>query len=85
MPTFRKLDPGDVRIGRERAALAARRPYIDAIRSYDAGRIELASSDRPQTVKRLLQAASKDAGVRVRSSWEDEQRLVLFWKKIGAN
>jgi hypothetical protein len=48
-----------------------------------AGQIELTCGERPATVKRLLQEASKEARVRLRSSWGDSGRRVLLWKRSG--
>ena len=81
MPTFTKLDPNDVQIGRGRAAHEARQPYRDALTSGDAGRIELGRGEKASTVKTQLALASKEVGVKVRSSWEDRRQLVLYWKK----
>jgi len=33
------------------------------------------------TVTRLLQEAAKEAGVEVRSLWEDKSQKALLWKK----
>ena len=83
MPKFTKLNPKDVHIGRGRAAHEARQPYRDALTSGDAGRIELGRGEKASTVKTQLALASKEVGVKVRSSWEDKQRRVLLWKKAG--
>ena len=84
MPKFQKLDPNQVILGRGRANALKRRPFVDAIRSAQAGRIELDRGDDPATTKRLLRPASKEAGIKVRSSWEDESRTALLWKRVGA-
>ena len=68
MANFTKLNAKDVVLGRGRAAFVARQPYVEAIKAGQAGKIELDRGERPATVKRLLQEASKEAGVRVRSS-----------------
>lgn len=81
---FAALDPNDVSLGRSRGAAAARQPYIEALRSGDAGRIEVERGERPSTVKGRLSAASKELGVRVRSSWEDPSQKALLWKKVGS-
>lgn len=81
MATFSKLNPRDVVLGRGRAALEARKPYVEAIKGGQAGKIELDRGERPATVKRLLQEASKEAGVRLRSSWEDSSQRVLLWRR----
>ena len=81
MPKFVKLDPSDVHIGRGRTAFEARKKYIEAVRTGDAGRIDLERGDRPATVKRLLQEAAKEAGLKVRSSWTDGRHKTLVWKK----
>jgi hypothetical protein len=85
MPKFSKLDPGQVHIGRGRAAFEARKDFIEAVRSGDAGRIDLERGDRPTTVKRLLQEAAKEAGVKVRSSWTDKTQKTLLWKKTRSS
>jgi hypothetical protein len=78
------MNPGDVVVGRGRAALEARKPFIEALQTSEAGKIELERGDKPATVKRLLQDSAKDAGVRVRSSWSDNRQQVLLWKRVGA-
>ena len=83
MPTFTKLEPKDVQIGRGRAAHEARQPYRDALTSGDAGRIELGRGEKASTVKTQLGLASKEVGFKVRSSWEDKTQRVLLWKKTG--
>ena len=83
MPKFTKLDRKDVHIGRGRAAHEARQPYRDALTGGDAGRIELGRGEKASTVKTQLALASKEVGVKVRSSWEDKQQRVLLWKKAG--
>lgn len=83
MAKFTQMDPRQVMIGRERAALEARRPYMDALKASDAGQIELGRGEVPSTVKRRLADAAKDLGVRVRSSWTDPKQRVLVWKKTG--
>ena len=77
------MDPADVSVGRERAAAEQRRPYIEALRAGDAGGVELERGEKPATVKRLLQDASRRGNVRIRSSWRDGQQRVLVWKKLG--
>ncbi|MDA0815279.1 MAG: hypothetical protein O2924_01725 [Chloroflexi bacterium] len=84
MPRFQKLDPHQVVLGRGRANAMRRRPYVDAIRAAHAGRIELESGDDPAIAKRLLRQASKEAGIKVRSSWEDDAMVALLWKRVGA-
>ena len=83
MPTFTKLEPKDVQIGRGRSAHEARQPYRAALEASDAGRIELGRGDVPSTVKRHLSLAAQDVGTKVRSSWEDSRQRVLLWKKAG--
>lgn len=56
-------------------------PYVRALKSWDAGKIELERGEDPTTVKRLLRQASRETGIRVRSSWEDSRQRALFWKK----
>lgn len=83
MARFTKLDPTNVVLGRGRAAQEARRPFTDALRASEAGRIDLERGERPASVKRLLQEAAKDLGLRVRSSWADDKQQSLLWKKTG--
>ena len=83
MPKFTKLNPNEVRIGRGRAAFEARKKYIEAVRASDAGQVDLEHGDRPTAVKRLLQEAAKEAGLKVRSSWTDNSQKTLIWKKTG--
>lgn len=83
MPTFLKMRPSEVVLGRGRANALARRDYETAIRDAQAGRIEVDDED-PARVKRLLRQASKIVGIKVRSSWEDETRSALLWKRVGA-
>ena len=84
MPKFTKMSAKDVLIGRGRAAAEARLPFIEALKAGDAGRIDLSTGDKPARVKRLLAEASKEVGVKVRSSWEDAKKpRVLLWKRTG--
>ena len=46
MPTFTKMDPADVAVGRGRAAAEMRQPYIEALNAGDAGSVELSSAAR---------------------------------------
>lgn len=85
MAKFTQMDPRDVMIGRERSALEARQPYVQALQASDAGQIELGRGEVPSTVKRRLADAAKDLGVRVRSSWTDPKQRVLIWKKVAKN
>ena len=66
MPKFVKLDPKDVAIGRGRAAAEARQPYIDALSASQAGKIELERGEKAAIVKRRLQEASRETGIKVR-------------------
>ena len=61
MPTFTKMNPGDVAVGRGRAAAEMRKPYIEALTADDAGSVELERGEKPATVKRLLQEAARQA------------------------
>ena len=83
MPKFTKLDPKDVHVGRGGTAHEKRQPYRDALAGSDAGRIELGRAEKANAVKHQLRLASKEVGVRVRSSWEDKRQRVLLWKKVG--
>ena len=84
VPVFTKVNPDDVDVGRGRSATEARRPYIEALRAGDAGRIELERGDKPASVKRLLQDSARRSQIRIRSSWEDARQQVLYWKKVGS-
>ncbi len=84
MPRFQRLDPNQVVLGRGRANALKRRPYVDAIKGAQAGRIELDKDDDPAATKRLLRQASKEVGIKVRSSWEDDSKRALLWKRVGA-
>lgn len=83
MPTFTKMSARDVLIGRGRAAAEARQPFIDALKTGDAGKIELDKDDKPPRVKRLLAEAAKETGIKVRSSWETAEQDALLWKRTG--
>lgn len=83
MPRFTILDASEVGVGRGRAAQEARRPYIQALQTSDAGKIEVARGENPATVKRLLQDSARRSNIRIRSSWADTQQQALYWKKIG--
>lgn len=69
MASFSPMDPREVVIGRGRANAIARAPYVDAIGAWDAGRIVIEPGEDPAHVKRLLRQASRQVGIRVRSSW----------------
>jgi len=84
MPRFQKLDPGQVVLGRGRSNALRRRPFVDAIKAAQAGRIELDKDDDAVATKRLLRQASKELGIKVRSSWEDDTHSALLWKRVGA-
>ena len=81
MPKFERLDPKDVAVGRSRAAVAAREPYIRALKAGAAGRIELERGETQGVVKRRLQEAAREGGLKIRSSWESPRSLV--WKRTG--
>lgn len=83
MPKFKSMPPSEVIIGRGRYNAIKRKPFEEAIRDSEAGRIILDPQDDPDFVKRLLRAASKTTGIRVRSSWEDNKKGVLLWKRTG--
>lgn len=83
VPKFTKLNPDEVHIGRGRESAQLRQLYVQAIKSSDAGRIELGRGERPGTAKRLLAEASKAAGSKVRSTWDDSRQRVLLWKRTG--
>jgi hypothetical protein len=81
MARFTPLDPKSVVLGRGIAAREARQPYLEALRSADAGRVEVERGEKPGSVKRLLQESAKELNVRVRSSWADGKQQTLLWKK----
>lgn len=83
MPTFQKLDPKDVLIGKGRLAAGQRLLFIEALRAGNAGKIELERGDGSQIVKRRLTEASRETGIRVRASWDDKSQRVLLWKRVG--
>ena len=61
---------------------AAEALFAQALRSGDAGRIELDANDEPRDVKRTLHRAARRLGIQVRSSWTDESQSVLEWKAV---
>jgi len=81
VPKFVNVDPKDVAVGRNRAAAAAREPYIRALKAGAAGRVELERGETQGVVKRRLQEAARESGIRIRSSWESPRSLV--WKRTG--
>ena len=83
MPKFSKLDPKDVSIGRGRAAAEARKPYVDALSAGQAGKIELERGEKAAIVKRRLQEAFRETGIKIRSSWEDKSQRALLWKRTA--
>jgi len=83
MPKFEAMSPDEVQVGRGRTTAEARRAFREAIESSQAGKITLDRNDRPSAIKRLLAEASKESGIKVRSSWEDKKQMVLYWKRTG--
>ena len=81
MAKFTPMKPEAVHIGRERAAIEARMPYVEALKSSDAGQIELGRGEIASTVKRWLTEAAHELGLRLRSSWVDGNQRTLVWKK----
>ena len=81
MPKFAKLEAKDVHVGRGRVAAEARAPYIEALKVGSAGRLELGRGEKQALVKRRLQEASRETGIKIRSSWENPTALV--WKRAG--
>lgn len=84
MPKFQELDPKIVTLGRGRAGVVRREPYRRALRTAEAGRIELTDGDTPEQVKRDLRDAAREEGIRIRSSWEDDRRRALLWRRSGS-
>ncbi len=83
MPKFTAMKPSEILVGRARLAAEERKSYVDALRSAEASKVELARGEKSARVKRLLSEASKESGTRIRSSWEDKSQRVLLWKKVG--
>lgn len=83
MPQFTAMKPNEVLIGRARVAAEERKPFVEHLKTADAGRIELQRGENSGRMKRLLSDAAKEAGVRIRSSWEDRSKRVLLWKRVG--
>ena len=83
MPTFTKLSPKNVLIGRGRVAAEERQLYVWALRAGQAGKIELGLGEKPSLVKHRLAEAAKEAKIKVRSSWQDSIQRVLLWKRTG--
>ncbi len=83
MPKFRTLNPDEVHVGRGKDAAAARVQFVKAIEGGDAGRIDLESDDNPAVIKRRLREASKQVGIKVRSSWATDAQKTLYWKRTG--
>lgn len=83
MPKFTPMEPSEVLIGRARSAAEERAEYVEAVGASDAGKIELGRGENPTRIKRLLSEAAREAGTKVRSSWEDKTRRILLWKKVG--
>jgi hypothetical protein len=80
---FAALKPQEVTIGRERSAIEARKPYVEALKVSDAGQIALERGEVASTVKRRLAEAAAEVGVGVRSSWTDGNQRMLVWKKTA--
>lgn len=83
MPKFETVASDEIAIGRGRFAAEQRKLFVAAIEDGDAGRITLDRDERSSTTKRLLSEASKQCGIRVRSSWLDSKQRVLLWKRVG--
>ena len=81
---FTPKEAAEVLIGRERASAQERQMYAEALQSSDAGTIELSRGEKASRIKRLLAEASKETGIRVRSTWEDKNQRVLLWKRVGS-
>ena len=81
---FTPKEAAEVLIGRERASAQERQMYAEALQSSDAGTIELSRGEKASRIKRLLAEASKETGIRVRSTWEDKNQRILLWKRVGS-
>ena len=84
MAIFTPKEASEVLIGRERASARERQMYVEALQGSEAGMIELSRGEKASRVKRLLAEASKETGIRVRSTWEDKNQKVLLWKRVGS-
>ena len=80
---FITKEASEVLIGRERASAQERQMYAEALQGSDAGAIELSRGEKPSRIKRLLAEASKETGIRVRSTWDDKNQRILLWKRAG--
>ena len=84
MAIFTPKEASEVLIGRERASAQERQMYAEALQGSNAGTIELSRGEKASRIKRLLAEASKDTGIRVRSTWEDKNQRILLWKRVGS-
>lgn len=90
MPTFIEADPNDVVIGeadpndvvigraRREAELL---PYVEHMRSTQAGRIDLGHGETVARSKYLMMLAAARLGKRIRSSVVGR---TIYWKVVGA-
>ena len=83
MASFTPKEASEVLIGRARASEQERQTYAEALRTSDAGTIELTRGEKASRIKRLLAEASRETGIRVRSTWDDKSQRVLLWKRVG--
>ena len=81
MPKFTRMDPNEVAVGRGRAALEARQPYIHALQAGDAGKIELQRGES-QFMRQLIATSSSESQMASRST--TPRVLVQFWDDASA-
>lgn len=75
----------DVKVGRSRVREALLKPYLEALKPKEAmaGVARLDKDERPERVRDLLREAARLNNKRVRTSYEDGERIV-YWKVVGA-
>jgi len=75
----------EVKVGRSRVREALLKPFIDALepKTALAGIVRLDKDERPERVRDLLRAAARIHGKRVRTTYEDGERII-YWKCFGA-
>lgn len=74
-------DPRSIKLGRALRTLEAAAPYREVIERYPAGTVTLEEGEDARRVHRLVTKAAKDAGIRIRCSW-DNNKTVLYWAKV---
>lgn len=86
---FDRLAPEQVVVGGGRNApdagqrLVDLAPFIEAVKTMEAGSIILDERDTKEKVTKLLRMASDATKVKTRSRWVTDKMLV--WKRVGPN